>query len=150
MHYFPLRVEYIPIGLETMRYFHFVLIPTCNYHFQHGGLFRGASSLSPHFSRSLNAPNPGPERASLVTPGESQSHPSGGCNGGYSLKMRGEVISMWQNGVDLAAPWLVPLRAQHKFPSLATCNRWISQFQAEGEAAQEAFNIHKHDQPCKD
>jgi hypothetical protein len=39
---------------------------------------------------------------------------------------------MWQNGGDLMSPELQVLRQQRKFPSFATCNRWIRQFNEEG------------------
>jgi hypothetical protein len=81
-----------------------------------------------------NITNPGPDRAPLGTRRESQSHPSNGGSRGYSQDIREQVISMWQNGDDIAAPWLIPLRAQRKFPSLKTCRRWIRQFQQEGHA----------------
>jgi hypothetical protein len=48
--------------------------------------------------------------------------------------MRQHVIAMWQNGDDLDAAWLAPLRHQKKFPCLKTCKNWIRQFQREGHA----------------
>jgi len=39
---------------------------------------------------------------------------------------------MWQNEDDLEEPRLVQLRHQKKFPSLATCHRWIHQYATEG------------------
>jgi hypothetical protein len=39
---------------------------------------------------------------------------------------------MWQNGGDLISPELQELRQHRKFPSFATCNRWIRQFNEEG------------------
>ena len=39
---------------------------------------------------------------------------------------------MWQNGGDLRSHELQQLRQQRKFLSLATCDRWIRQFNGEG------------------
>jgi hypothetical protein len=79
-----------------------------------------------------NTTNPGPDKAPLGMRRESQSHPSNGGNRGYSLDIREQFIQMHLNGDDLEAVWLVPLRAQYKFPSLKTCKQWIEQYQREG------------------
>ena len=58
-------------------------------------------------------------------------HPSQGGKA-YAPEVRDQVISMWQNGGDLMSPELQVLRQQRKFPSFATCDRWIRQFNEEG------------------
>jgi hypothetical protein len=62
---------------------------------------------------------------------EEPKHPSRGGNP-YPAEIRQMVISMWQNEDDLEEPRLVQLRHQKKFPSLATCRRWIHQYATEG------------------
>ena len=62
---------------------------------------------------------------------DSVPHPSRGGNA-YSPEVREQVISLWQNGNDLRAPWLEELREQKLFPCMKTCNRWIQQFLGEG------------------
>ncbi|KAL3777486.1 hypothetical protein ACHAWO_007356 [Cyclotella atomus] len=81
---------------------------------------------------SSNSANPGPDRPALGTRREATSHPSSGGSKGYSPEMREQVITMWLNGNDLDAAWLVPLRHQKKFPCLKTCKNWINQYQREG------------------
>ena len=47
--------------------------------------------------------------------------------------MRDQVISLWENGIDLIrSPWIAELREQKLFPSWKSCQRYIELFNAEG------------------
>jgi hypothetical protein len=51
--------------------------------------------------------------------------------------MRDQVISLWENGIDLIrSPWIAELREQKLFPSWKSCQRYIELFNAEGHTLQ--------------
>ncbi len=62
---------------------------------------------------------------------DSVPHPSRGGSA-YSPEVQEQVISLWQNGNNLQAPWIEELREQKLFPHCATCSCWIAQFNGEG------------------
>lgn len=72
-----------------------------------------------------------PVRPPNGTRTKEKPHPSRGGNP-YPPEMRDQVISLWQNGVDLHnSPWVAELRDQKLFPCWKTCRRWIQSFNNE-------------------
>jgi hypothetical protein len=65
---------------------------------------------------------------------EEKPHPSRGGNA-YPPEMRDQVLSLWENGVDLQrSPWIAELRDERQFPCWKTCKRWIELYNSEGHS----------------
>ena len=71
--------------------------------------------------------------ALLMAPGPRKSLILVGGGNAYPPEMRDQVISLWENRVDIQrSPWIAELRDEKQFPCWKTCQRWIELYNSEG------------------